>query len=83
MLIVLKHRLNHVKNGFAASSPELGIAAHGHSPEAARDNLEHSALLFLRPFERQGTLREELTKLGMEVQGEDAQIAFHPVTVAS
>lgn len=74
MRVVLKHTMNRIKNGFAASSPQLGIAAHGHSPEVARDNLGHSALLFLRPLGRQGILMEELAKLGLEVQGEEGEL---------
>jgi predicted RNase H-like HicB family nuclease len=69
--VVLKHEVNRVKNGFAASCPALGVTAHGHSPEVARKNLERTALLFLRPFERQGVLEEELATVPVVVeQGE-------------
>ncbi len=70
MVLVIKHSVNRVKNGFAARSPELRLTAHGHSPEVARRNLEHLALHLLRPFERTGRLREEVQRAGVEVRDE-------------
>lgn len=60
MYIVLKQQHNRVRNGFFASSPQLKLSAAGHTAAAASQNLERVALLFLRPFERQGTLEAEL-----------------------
>jgi hypothetical protein len=68
MRVVIKHQLNRVKNGIAARSPELGFAAHGLTEELARRNLEHLTVLFLRPFEREGILREEVRKLGLQIE---------------
>jgi len=56
MRVVLKHEGNRIRNGFAARSPQLGLAAHGASSEMARRNLERTALLFLKPLERQEIL---------------------------
>lgn len=77
MLIVLKHDVYRVKNGFASRSPELGLTAHGYSPELAKQNLERTALLFFRPFHRGGTLEEEVKLLGVAVEqnGADLEIA--------
>ena len=74
MLLILKPNLYQIKNGFAAHSPELGITAHGYSPEIARRNLERLALMFLRPFERQGKLMEEIQLLGIKTQGDGANL---------
>lgn len=70
MRIVLKPKVNRMKNGFAARSLSLAITAHGVSPEIAARNLEHAVLLYLRPFQRQGTLAEELEAAGLEGVGE-------------
>lgn len=75
MRIVLKHNVNRIKNGFAAASLELRIAAHGHSPEVARRNLEYMALLFFKPFERRGVLEEELARLPLQVEQEEGDLA--------
>lgn len=72
MLVVLKQEVYHIKNGFAAHSPELGITAHGYSPEVARCNLERAALMFLKPFERQGKLVEEIQLLGVKIKDDGA-----------
>lgn len=74
MQIVLKHSAYRIKNGYAAHSPELGLTAHGYSPEVARQNLERMGLLFLRPFERQGNLEEEIRLLGLRFEGDGAEL---------
>jgi len=74
MRVILKHELNRVKNGFAARSPELRLVAHGHSDELARRNLERTALLFLKPLERQGVLEEELSRLNLRVEDEAEEL---------
>lgn len=74
MLIVLKHSVYPVKNGYAAHSPEIGLTAHGYSVEVARHNLERVALMFLRPFEREGRLHEEIGVLGLKVEDDGADI---------
>ncbi len=81
MLVVLKQTIYPIKNGFAAHSPELRLTAHGYSPEVARENLERIALLFLKPFERQGTLKEEIRFLGLKVNGEEGELAVNAINV--
>lgn len=66
MEIVLKHSLYPIKNGFAANSTELGLTAHGHTPELAKQNLARLAALFFQPFERQGKLMEEVIFLKLK-----------------
>lgn len=73
MQVKLKHELYRVKSGFAAHSPELGLTAHGYSPETARRNLERVALFFFRPFERQGNLIEEVKLLGLKFEGDGVE----------
>ena len=70
MNVALKHDVKRIKNGFSARVPGLRLAAHGHSPDLAARNLERTVLLFLRPFERAGTLEAELEKAGLEAQGD-------------
>ncbi len=67
MLVVLKHDVYRIKNGFAARSPQLGLTAHGASPDMARRNLERTVLLLLKPLERQGSLEKELHRSGLQV----------------
>ena len=67
MRVVLKHEVNRIRNGFAARSPQLGLTAHGASPDIARRNLERTVLLLLKPLERQGCLEEELRRSGLQV----------------
>ena len=74
MQIVLKHNIYRVKNGYAAHSPELGLTAHGYSPEVARRNLERIGLLFFRPFERQGNLEKEIRLIGLRIEGDEAEL---------
>lgn len=74
MKIVLKQELNRVKNGFAARSPELGLVAHGHSPEVAQRNLERTVLLLLKPFERQGVLEQEIRRSGLQMNHEGEEL---------
>ena len=74
MRITFKHDVNRVKNGFAARIPNLRLTAHGHSPELATRNLERTLLLYLRPFERQGTLSQELRAAGLDAQDTEAEL---------
>lgn len=74
MQVVLKHNIYRVKNGYAAHSPELGLTAHGYSPEVARRNLERTGLLFFRPFERQGKLEKEIQLLGLRIEGDGEEL---------
>jgi hypothetical protein len=73
--VIIKHDLNRVKNGIAARSPELGVTAHGLTEEIARRNLEHLVVLFLRPFEREGILEEEVDALGLAVENGEAELS--------
>ncbi len=68
MRIVLKPHMYPIKNGFAACIPELRLTAHGYSPELARSNLERVILQFLKPFERQGNLGDEVKSLGVKIE---------------
>ena len=79
MQIILKHNLYQVKNGFAAYSPELGLTAHGYSPEVARRNLERIALLFFKPFERQGKVAEEVKLLGLQSKADGTELTVSVV----
>jgi len=74
MQIILKHDVNPIKNGFAAHGVKLGLVAHGHSPDVARRNLERVVLLYLRPFERQGTLKRELELMGLQTEDDGAEL---------
>lgn len=75
MNIVLKHEEYQVKNGFASGIPALKLAAHGRSPELAEQNLKRIVLCFLKPFEREGTLENEIRVLetrGIKVERNDS-----------
>jgi len=74
MQIILKHDVNPVKGGFAARSAKLGLVAHGRSPDVARRNLERVVLLYLRPFERQGTLERELELMELRTEDDGAEL---------
>lgn len=76
MHLTLKPDVNRVKNGFSARIPSLRIAVHGHSPELAARNLERTVLLYLKPFERSGTLKQELEAAGLEVQGGEGELTI-------
>lgn len=69
MHLVLNHRVKQVKSGFAAEAVGVKAIAHGLSPERARRNLERTVLSLFSPFERDGTLHNELQLAG--VRGED------------
>jgi len=81
MIVMLKHELNRVKNGYTARSPELGLSAYGATPEMALRNLEHMGKCFLRPFERQGSLNKEVT--AAQLQSEDGGSDLSVKAVAS
>lgn len=70
-MIVLKRDLNQAKNGYLARSPELRVAAFGSTLELANRNLERLALLYLRPFERDGCLRQEVERARLTTEGDD------------
>jgi len=67
MLVVLNHHVNRVIYGFAARASDLGLSAHGPSPDLARRNLERLVELYLQPFQREGTLNEEIQRAGLQV----------------
>lgn len=71
MQVVLKHEIKRVKNGFCARSPELGLSAHGFDKEVARLNLQSAIRLLLAPFERHGSLFEEISRSGVRVTEAD------------
>ena len=66
MKIVLKHRITPIKNGYRAENEQLRGVAHGLYPEMARRNLQQVALHLFSPFERSGTLRDEIGLAGLE-----------------
>jgi len=68
MKIVLNHEEYQIKNGFAVSSKEIGLTAHGHSLEVAKINLERTAVMFLKPFEREGSLDDMVKKMKLNVE---------------
>jgi hypothetical protein len=72
--LVLKHDIKRIKNGFEARSPELRLAAHGHSADVARRNLERTALLLLSPFDRGGVLEEEVRRLGLRAEEDGSEL---------
>ena len=74
MRVVMKQEVNRVKNGFAARCSELRVVAHGYSPETATQNLERLVLLYLRPFERQGTLSSEIKSAGLRAEDEGSEL---------
>lgn len=63
---MLNQIVNPIKNGFSARAVELGVVGHGLSAEMASRNLERVAVSLLAPFERDGTLRDELRLAGIE-----------------
>ena len=81
MNIIIKHSTYRVKNGFAAHSPQIGLTAHGHSPEIARKNLENAAVMFMRPFQRDATLEDALNRMKVRVEGGDGRDSDLTVTV--
>ncbi len=74
MILKLNRETNRIRNGWAASIPMLGLAAHGQSPEVADKNLERVVRLFLAPFQREGTLLEETRALGWGEIGDLDQV---------
>ena len=73
MLVVLKHGVKRVRNGFAARSRELGLSAQ-HSPHLARRNLKRLVLLYLQPFEREGTLDKEVRLAGLQAEDDGSSL---------
>jgi hypothetical protein len=75
MQVVLKRTVNHAKNGYLVRSPELRLTAYGSSVELASLNMERLALQFLRPFERSGSLADELAAARLNTQPEADDLA--------
>jgi len=73
MLIKLNRELNPIKNGWRSRCPQLGLVAHGFSPEVADKNLERVVRLFLAPFQREGTLSAEVQGLGLKTESTGEQ----------
>ena len=73
MILVLKRSLKPIKNGWSAESPNLGVAAHGRSPELADENLIHTARLFFAPAQREGRAETVAAALGLKFEGGDAE----------
>jgi hypothetical protein len=74
----LYREVDQIARGFRSRCPALHIAAHGYSPEVADKNLERAVRLFLAPFQREGTLRDEARTLGLgEIEDvENLRIVF-------
>ena len=64
MKVEFRPEMDRIKNGYSARCSELRIRAHGYSPAIAVMNLERTVQLFLRPFWRDFTLKEELAAAG-------------------
>lgn len=71
MKVVLKSETKRVKNGYCVRAPELRLAAHGYNEEVARQNLQNTVRLYLSPFVRQGTVRDEMRRAGLRVSEVD------------
>jgi hypothetical protein len=76
--VELYREVEQIAKGYRSRCPALHIAAHGYSPEVADKNLARAVRLFLAPFQRAGTLREEARTLGLgEIEDiEGLQIVF-------
>lgn len=72
--LILKHELNRAKHGYAARSPELGLAASGRSPEIARRNVERLAVLYFKPFERRGNLEKEVREAQLKFEDSGSEL---------
>ena len=79
MSIVLKRFQKPIVNGWASGSPNLGLVAHGRTPELADENLKRTARLYLGPSERDGTLREKVAALGLVLTGEGDELQIEVV----
>ncbi len=73
MKFLIQHETSHIQNGWEARSTELRMAAHGHDEEIARESLKKCIESFLMPFSRQGTLEEEVSKIGLTVEKGDPE----------
>ena len=71
MNIILKPEVYSIKNGVAAHSPEIGLTTHGHSEEIAKLNLEKTAVMFLKPFEREGQLKDAIKRMKLTTTQEE------------
>lgn len=71
MLVRVDREQRPIKAGWASSAPAFRVEAHGGSREVADLNLERTVRQLLAPFRRAGTLRQELSALGLETEGDD------------
>lgn len=69
----LYREVNQIRSGWYARSAFWGLAAHGYSPEVADKNLERVIRQFFAPFQREGTLGEEMQALGLAPIGEEEE----------
>jgi hypothetical protein len=74
MRLVLKHDIKRITDGLEARSPEFGPAAHGHSADIARRNLERTRLLLVRPFDGEGVLEEEVRRVGLRAEEDGSEL---------
>jgi hypothetical protein len=65
-----------IKAGWAARASALNLTAHGRDREIADLNLQRAVACFLAPFQRAGTVRQELDGSGLEYDGEAWPIAI-------
>lgn len=63
-------------NGWASSWGTVGLTAHGRTPEIADINLARGIRLFLTPFQREGTLKEEALALGLGAMSDVNAVEF-------
>lgn len=74
MTVILTHKVERVRNGYRAISPDLGIAARGRSEELARLNLERTIRSFLAPFARAGVLEKELVRMRLRFNSDGSEL---------
>ena len=75
MRVVLKHHIKPIKSGFAAECSAPRLVAHGLTPEMARRNLERVALSLFAPFERDGTLEDEMRFAGVAAEDDGGELS--------
>jgi len=66
MRVFVQRESSPIKSGWAARSPRLRLAGHGRTPQIADANLERVIGQFLAPFERNDTLTQEVSGLGLQ-----------------
>lgn len=74
MAVKLNRELKPIKAGWSSHAAALGLTAHGVSKEVADRNLERTVQRFLSPFQRDGTLQQEIMALSLEIEGDEDEL---------